>query len=437
MTLSLREVRALLCLTLAVLPAAVGAQQKIQIPARDKPLPEKPATIYSVGVEDGADWELLSGVRSVAFDAQDNLYVLDGNNHRVLVFDARGKFLRKISQKGEGPGELMAPTAMTVSNDGSVVVGDIGRRGFSIFKPDGAFVKNVMFEEGQAPGIGAGSGPTLFAHPRGGVVARSMPFMMRMGGPGSGASPEDLSKPTGEQKSPIKWFDLNNGKSTQLFELTIPSMTPKVQDTGGGQGERRVAVMIMAPIWGAPLSFGVLPTGGVAVVHEKDYRVKVVSPTGQIERIIERPFAPKKGTDADKKKFMEARREAQKNGTIGGMQVRVDNGRTSFSTGGAPNARDLPNVEQMMANATFEEFIPVLRRVDTDVFGRLWITRTPSDFGPRAPVDIVRADGTYIGTLSGQAVPDAVSKTGRAAYIERDELGVEHVVVRTLPASWR
>ncbi len=31
-------------------------------------------------------------------------------------------------------------------------------------------------------------------------------------------------------------------------------------------------------------------------------------------------------------------------------------------------------------------------------------------------MDILRTDGTYIGTLTGQAVPDAASKTGRAAY---------------------
>jgi hypothetical protein len=132
---------------------------------------------------------------------------------------------------------------------------------------------------------------------------------------------------------------------------------------------------------------------------------------------------------------MEARRETQRNGSAGGMQIRMENGRVS--TGGPPAAREAQSVEQMLANATFEETIPVLRRVDTDVFGRIWASRTPADFGPRAPVDLIRADGTYIGTLTGQAVPDAVSKTGRAAYIERDELGVERVVVRTLPAAWR
>ncbi|MEX2282741.1 MAG: 6-bladed beta-propeller [Gemmatimonadota bacterium] len=424
---------------MTAVPVAVGAQQRILIPARDKPLADKPATVFSVGAEDGQDWELLSGVRNVAFDAQDNLYVLDGNNHRVLVFDPRGKFVRKISQRGEGPGELMAPTAMTVSTDGSIVVGDIGRRAFSIFKPDGSFVKNVLFEEGHAPGMGGGGSAALQAHPRGGVVARSMPFLMgRLGGRGPGSEPSsaDLAKPTGEQKSPIKWFDIGTGKTTQLYELTMPSITPRVQESGGGQGERRVAVMMMAPIWGAPLGFGVLPSGGVAVVHEKDYRVKIVSPTGQVERVIERPIAQRKATEADQKKFMEARRESQRNGTAGGMQVRVENGRVSTGANTSP-ARELQSVEQMLQNATFEESIPVLRRVDTDVFGRIWASRTPADFGPRGPVDLIRADGTYIGTLTGQAVPDAVSRTGRAAYIERDELGVERVVVRTLPAAWR
>ncbi len=422
---------------------AASAQQKVLVPPKDKLLTEKPATVYSIGAEDGEDWELLSGVRNVAFDAQDNLYVLDANNHRVLVFDAKGKYLRKISQKGEGPGELMAPTAMTVSTDGSIVVGDIGRRAFSIFKPDGSFVKNILFEQGQAPGMGGAGGSNLQAHPRGGVVARSMPFLMGRAGPGGpgglgGVSTADLSKPTGEQKSPIKWFDLGTGKATELYGLTMPSITPKVQDTGAGQGERRVAIVMMAPIWGAPISFGVLPTGGVAVLHEKDYRVKVVSPTGQVERIIERSIAPRKATEADKKKFMEARREAQKNGTAGGMQIRMNNGQASFSTGGGPMpVGEAQSIEQMLQNATFEEYIPVLRRVDTDVFGRIWVTRTPADFGQKVLVDVLRADGTYIGTLNGQAVPDAVSKTGRAAYIERDELGVEHVVVRTLPATWR
>jgi hypothetical protein len=430
----------MLCLLAAITPFGSSAQQKIELPARDKVLPEKPTTVFSIGQEDGRDWELLSGVRQVAFDTRDNLYVLDGNNYRVLVFDANGKFVRKISKQGEGPGELMAPVGMAITADGSIVVGDIGRRAFSIFKPDGTFLKNLMFEEGEAPGLGGPGGSGMQSHPRAGFVVRAQPFLLgaRLGGPG-GASPQQLGAPTGERKSPIKHWDLATGKTKQLYELTLPSITPKVQDSGSGQGgERRTVMVAMAPVWGAPIAYGVLPTGGFALLHEKDYRVKVVSPNGQVERIIERAIAPKKATESDKKKFMETRQEAQRNGTLGGgIQMRVENGRTSVSTGAPARGAEAQSIAQMLENATFEDYIPVLRRVDADILGRIWISRTPADFGPRAPVDLIRMDGTYIGTLQGQAVPDAVSRSGRAAYIERDELGVEHVVVRNLPATWK
>src|SRR5688572_1248692 len=104
------QVRTCVAAIALIAPVTLAAQQRVQLPARDKILSEKPAVVYSIGKEEGADWEILSGVRSVAFDARDNLYVLDGNNYRVLVFDATGKYVRSISRQGEGPGELMAPT---------------------------------------------------------------------------------------------------------------------------------------------------------------------------------------------------------------------------------------------------------------------------------------------------------------------------------------
>jgi hypothetical protein len=58
-------------------PLSLVAQQKVELPARDRILPDSPSVVYTVGKADGADWELLSGVRAVAFDALDHLYVLD------------------------------------------------------------------------------------------------------------------------------------------------------------------------------------------------------------------------------------------------------------------------------------------------------------------------------------------------------------------------
>jgi hypothetical protein len=50
----------------------------------------------------------------------------------------------------------------------------------------------------------------------------------------------------------------------------------------------------------------------------------------------------------------------------------------------------------------------------------------------------VDANGRYIGTLPAQPLPNAVSASGLAAWVTTDdELGVERVTVRRLPAGWR
>jgi hypothetical protein len=194
---------------------------------------------------------------------------------------------------------------------------------------------------------------------------------------------------------------------------------------------------VTTPMWQPQPTFGVLPSGGVAFAHEKEYRVKVANPLGKVERIIERPIAPKKATDRDRQLAIAQQRENLKRGGGTRLAIRVgDGGGTRVSTGGPP-AGEEPSIEDMLKNTTFEEYIPVLRRVDTDPQGRIWVARTPADFGQRGPVDLLRANGAYIGTVANDRIPDAVSRSGRAAYIERDDLGVERVAVKRVPTTWQ
>jgi hypothetical protein len=76
-----------------------------------------------------------------------------------------------------------------------------------------------------------------------------------------------------------------------------------------------------------------------------------------------------------------------------------------------------------------------VRRVTADPQGRIWIARTARDFGPRGTIDIVRASGSYISSIENATLPAAVSTSGRAAFIERDDVGLEHVIVKMLPAA--
>jgi len=72
-----------------------------------------------------------------------DLYVLDGVNHRVVVFDADGKFRFKFGIRGSEPGQLLFPLGITTTPDGKVYVADSGNHRFQIFSADGNPLKVV------------------------------------------------------------------------------------------------------------------------------------------------------------------------------------------------------------------------------------------------------------------------------------------------------
>ena len=53
------------------------------------------------------------------------------------------------------------------------------------------------------------------------------------------------------------------------------------------------------------------------------------------------------------------------------------------------------------------------------------------------PIDLLTTDGRYMGSYRTGAtkIPDAFGPNGLAAFIETDELGVENIVVKRLPAG--
>jgi hypothetical protein len=52
-------------------------------------------------------------------------------------------------------------------------------------------------------------------------------------------------------------------------------------------------------------------------------------------------------------------------------------------------------------------------------------------------VDVVTPEGQYLGTITSVGLPDAMSRSGLAAYIEYDEDDVGRVIVRRVPGNWR
>jgi hypothetical protein len=399
-------------LTLLLLGAPLAAQQTVRLPQRDRPLSERPADVFAIGREEGRSWEMFSGVRGVAFDRADNLYVLDGQNTRVVVFDAGGRFVREFGRRGSGPGELQAPTGIAVTSDGSVVLADLANRAFVLFTPAGEYIRNVPFSNE------AGMPTAMQADPRGGVLTR--------------ASPLRMSEPTGpgDNVARILRQPLTAvGEPSPMLSFAITP--PQVIQTGSG--DTRGMVRISAePVFSARASFGVLPDGGIALHKDAEYSVLIHDGSGNHIRTIEREYRLRKVTKKDQEAYEERREQARASGADRSNSIVIN---MNGSGGSAPPAGAMPQLP-FSVNTTFAAYMSAITTIRTDPLGRLWIQRRHEDGTDRGPIDLVDAGGRYIGTLPPQQLPTAVSASGLAAWVIRDDMDVERVVVRRLPTAW-
>lgn len=94
------------------------------------------------------------GTRIYAIDRADN----DSDEHRVVMFDGAGQFLRHIGQRGDRNAEFNAPVAGACAPDGSLYVLDAGNFRVQVLTADGEFKHSFG-------GVGIGFGD--FARPRG------------------------------------------------------------------------------------------------------------------------------------------------------------------------------------------------------------------------------------------------------------------------------
>jgi sugar lactone lactonase YvrE len=75
--------------------------------------------------------------RDAAIGLHGRLYVVDGGNFRVVVFDRDGNYLRSFGSVGKQFGQFARPKEIAVDRDGNVYVVDTAFGNFQIFNPDG------------------------------------------------------------------------------------------------------------------------------------------------------------------------------------------------------------------------------------------------------------------------------------------------------------
>ena len=381
-------------LTTAGLPTS--AQQVINLPTQDRWLTPEFEELYRLGSLSGEAWEQFGNIGEVVFDQAGQLYVLDHHVDSIYVVGPDGEYRRAFGGRGDGPGEFRHAAEFAVMRDGSVVVSDWGYSAYQVFDASGAYERRISWAQPWAVAVSAGlmpdpDGGGLFV--AAGAPIRALEMVNRRG------------FMTSSTTRPVERLNLAGDVVTRdtVAEGWLPEGDDPLSISTGWGGWGRAFAPRMLP--------GVLPDGSVAFSDSLTYVIKIARPETGVWRILKRPLQPIQVTRAV--------RNAEKERRVRAAEARSEEaGRIA---------------RQRNANLEFFEVVSLLRDLATSWDGEIWVQRhgeEPSD--DNGPIDVLTMDGRYLGSYpAGTAeMPDAFGPDGLVAFIEKDELDVETVVVK-------
>jgi hypothetical protein len=102
-------------------------------------------TLLTIGDDETAEVEYLFGSISGVVRADGGrLFVSDFSTYNVRVFDSSGTFLRRLGERGEGPGEFERPRVFTLTGDKELLVHDGRQARVTVFDTDTYDIKEVL-----------------------------------------------------------------------------------------------------------------------------------------------------------------------------------------------------------------------------------------------------------------------------------------------------
>ncbi len=360
--------------------------------------PEEPATVLSwaldtIGViggyeqEDGAYQFDEVSPGGVAGDAHNGLFVLDGAGRRVLGYDAAGEPTGVWGREGGGPGEMTAPSGLSVGPADSLWVVDRGNRRVTLFPrdPEGATSEISLTDESSGLGGKLAIGPD-------GVFGVAMIFSFSPG--------EEVEYP------PRRLIHLQrDGEIADTVWTAPPPSFDRVELTSGDG----MAVILTQRTFSSRFHWERFSDGSFAVAQETEYAFSILNGDGSARLHVRRDPPARLTTEEDRQR---ARDEA----------------RADADESTSPFVRN--SIDERIEKMTFAGSIPRITGLAVDGNDRLWVGVSEQLPGETERIDVYRLDGTLLGEIRDPSVfPTMFYGTGRAALLDRDELDVQRVVV--------
>ncbi len=99
-----------------------------------------------IGEQENRPEYLFYRINSIAIDQEGNIYVTDEGEKHIKVFDRDGDYLRTIGRPGQGPGEFGRPTEIFITLENELRVIDPSRRQVHFYSTEGLYLESKKFE---------------------------------------------------------------------------------------------------------------------------------------------------------------------------------------------------------------------------------------------------------------------------------------------------
>jgi len=108
--------------------------------------PTAPALAVNI-VHIGFLYRILSDFKEpsdVAVSKSGKIYVVDGVNNKIKIFNPNGAALSNFGEEGNGNGQFRYPLGIDVDNSGKIYIADSGNSRVQIFNPNTAFSAKIV-----------------------------------------------------------------------------------------------------------------------------------------------------------------------------------------------------------------------------------------------------------------------------------------------------
>lgn len=334
----------------------------------------------AVGSVDGDGPDVFAQIVDVEIDPLGRVWVADGQQHQIIVFDSAGTYVRSIGRKGGGPKEFNGIAGMSWAADGTLWVLDGGNMRFAVYDTAGRFITTHRRD------VNITVTPWSLGFDRGG----------RLYDRASVTSLDDT-----EQKV-VRYGPALQPRDTFRIPRFEAAVFEQVREQGPDRRINQVNVPFAAnQIWRLD------PEGFIWIGTTDRYRITRYRFDGTVDRVVERPVQPEPVTAEQRKRALDGLRGFQRSGG------RIDESR-------------IPSMH------------PVFGHFFVSDDGHLWVLPYRGD---GKSMDIFAPDGRYLGVASVprllQPVPLPAFRGDRMAAVVVDGDGVQSVLLMRIEKPGR